>query len=194
MSRAGFVGRGLLAGGAVTASGALAIGAPRLAASVSAGGQDARILNAALAIERLQDAFYREALEAGGLTGEIRDFARITGQHEQEHVGFLEELLGARAEEMSPFDLGEAARDADRFASVALTLEESATALYIGQGANLSVPLVADFASIVSVEARQAAWIRDILERNPAPAAADPAKTGDEVRASLARVGIEFSG
>jgi hypothetical protein len=44
------------------------------------------------------------------------------------------------------------------------------------------------------VEARHAAWIRDLLGLNPAPEVADPARTVDEVRASLERAGLTFPG
>jgi hypothetical protein len=194
LARGAFLKRALVAGGAAVAAGGLATGAPRLAASApQTTSEDTQILNAALALERVQVAFYEEAMTAGSLSGEAAVFARVVGGHEQEHVAFLERLLGGDADDAPTFDLGDSVSDGERFLRAALVLEDTATGLYVGQGGNLSVPLVAQFASLVSVEARQAAWVRDIVGENPAPAAADPAKTGDDVRAELAQVGIQLS-
>jgi hypothetical protein len=51
--------------------------------------QDARVLNLVLALEYVEAAFYREALERAGLRGELKEYARIAGEHEQAHVDFL---------------------------------------------------------------------------------------------------------
>jgi hypothetical protein len=44
---------------------------------------------------------------------------------------------------------------------------------------------MARIAPLVSVEARQVAWIRDIAGENPAPRAADPPRTASDVLAQL---------
>jgi hypothetical protein len=45
-------------------------------------------------------------------------------------------------------------------------------------------------ATIVSVEARHAAWIRDLLGELPAPSASNPAQTAAQVRAAIRRTGF----
>jgi hypothetical protein len=43
---------------------------------------------------------------------------------------------------------------------------------------------------IVAVEARHAAWIRDLAGEDPAPRAADPGRTADDVLSELRRKGL----
>jgi hypothetical protein len=71
-----------------------------------------------------------------------------------------------------------------------MLLEETGSAAYIGQGANLSVNVVVTVGRIASVEARHTAWIRDIVGRHPAPHAADPSMTQEEVSAAIQRTGF----
>jgi hypothetical protein len=49
---------------------------------------------------------------------------------------------------------------------------------------------VVDAARIVAVEARHAAWIRDLAGTDPAPRAADPGRSADDVLADLRRKGF----
>ena len=60
---------------------------------------------------------------------------------------------------------------------------------YIGQGANLTKPNVLSAARIVSVDARHAAWARDIGDDLPAPAPADSALSEMQVKKRLKRNG-----
>jgi hypothetical protein len=48
---------------------------------------------------------------------------------------------------------------------------------------------MATVATLVSVEARQAAWLRDLAGVSPAPRAADPARPAQAVLADLRRRG-----
>ena len=50
--------------------------------------------------------------------------------------------------------------------------------------------VLAAAASVVSVEARHAAWIRDIAGKNPAPAAFDAAKTSAQVLSAVKATGF----
>ena len=136
--------------------------------------QDQKILNFALVLERLQAAFYGEALAQASLTGELREFAEIVGGHEREHVAFLEQALGDAARPAPRFDFRAATRDERAFGATARMLEDAGVAAYNGQAANLTKSTLGPAAEIVSVEARHAAWIRDILGFAPAPRAADP--------------------
>jgi hypothetical protein len=49
---------------------------------------------------------------------------------------------------------------------------------------------VAAISPLVSVEARQVAWVRDIAGVLPAPQAADPARKPDDVLADLRKRGL----
>jgi hypothetical protein len=72
----------------------------------------------------------------------------------------------------------------------AIELEEMAVAGYVGQGANLTADVVRPVATLVSVEARQAAWVRDLGRVSPAPRAADTARKADRVVADLRERGF----
>jgi len=69
-------------------------------------------------------------------------------------------------------------------------LEDTGVAAYNGQGPRVSKAVLSVAASIVSVEARHAAWVRDILFKRPAPVAFDVAKTKDEILAAVAATGF----
>jgi hypothetical protein len=73
----------------------------------------------------------------------------------------------------------------EKFRDAAIELEEAALATYVGQAANLSRRLLSPIATMTSVEARQAAWVRDIAGTSPAPRAADPARKAEDVLAEL---------
>ena len=62
---------------------------------------------------------------------------------------------------------------------------------YNGQATEVSKQAFVAAATIVSVEARHAAWIRSIVDRPPAPDATDSPLNADEVRAGLRDLGVE---
>jgi Ferritin-like domain len=183
-SRRDLLRKGTLAG-AVLAGGALAGGAAKLASAGPSLAQDNRILNYLLLLERLQVDFYERAAKTGWIKGELRQFARVVGAQEREHVRRLEKMLGSGTGARRKSQLGRATSSASRFVAGAVALEETVGAAYIGQGANLSTGLISPIASITAVEARQAAWIRDIAREVPAPRAADAAKSEQAVMAAL---------
>jgi rubrerythrin len=193
-SRSALLKRAVVVGGAAVATGGLVTALPKLASSAAArSSRDVRILNYVLRLEYLKAAFYEEA--AGGeLTGELLQFADVLARHERRHVTFLRKRLGDEARDEPRFDFGDATRDPDAFAATARTLEETAVAAYIGQGANLTRRHMVVFAQIASVEARHAAWIADVLGRDPAPLAADKAKTPAQVLAVIEQTGFEAPG
>jgi Ferritin-like domain len=193
-SRSDLLRRAAVAGSAAVAGGVLIGGLPKVAASASSRAQDVRILNYLLRLEYVMAAFYETAAAEGRLTGEIKRFVSVVGEHEREHVALLQRILGDDANAEPSVDFGAGTSDPDRVAATARMLEEAASAAYIGQGANLTKRAMIDAARITSVEARHAAWIADILQRNPAPAAADPAKSPSEVSAALRRAGVSISG
>jgi hypothetical protein len=192
-SRAELLKRSVLLGGVALTAGGLATGLAR-SGTGSLPARDERILNYVLRLERLKEAFYREAVEQGALVGELEQLAALLARHERRHVAFLSKHLGGRAEPAKTYGFGDATRDPDTFAATARKLEEAAVAAYIGQGANLSRALMVPFAQVTSVEARHAAWISDVLREDPAPRAADKAKTPEEVLKMIDSLGFETDG
>jgi hypothetical protein len=181
-----------LAGGALVGAGALAGGwaGPEATAGRPSRTQDVRILNFLLVLEELQAAFYAAALRRADLSDELLRFARTVGPQEREHVGLLRKLLGHDARPAPTFGVEGATSGAAQFQAAAIQLEETTAAAYIGQGASLTRDAVRDAARIVAVEARHAAWIRDIAGALPAPRAADPARSAADVLADLRHKGF----
>lgn len=180
------------AAGAAIAGGGAAIGSRGGADSQAApsANTDVEILNFFLLLEYLQEALYRDGLRRAGLTGELADYARAVGAQETEHAAFLAKRLGDRARSRPRPDFGAALSTPERFRAAAIDLEETAIAAYIGQGANLTRQTVGTVATLLSVEARQAAWLRNLAGTAPAPRAADPARKPAEVIAHLHSEGI----
>jgi hypothetical protein len=181
---------GLAAAGGAMAGGA-AIGARGggVLAAPSAD-EDARILNFFLLLEYLQEALYRDGLRQAGLTGELAEYARTVGAQEREHAALLAQRLGAGARPRPRPEFGAALSSSERFRTAAIDLKETALAAYIGQVANLTRGTVGVVGTLLSVEARQAAWLRAIAGEHPAPNAADPARKPADVMAHLRSQGL----
>lgn len=128
---------------------------------------DIGVLNYAYALEQLEAAFYEEALKhiiTGCTTTELNALLQI-GQHEIVHREFLKAALGSNAipalqVDFSSIDL----TNRDSVFQAAKTFEDTGVAAYNGAGKLLKTPAYLVLAGkIVSVEARHAATIRDIL-------------------------------
>jgi hypothetical protein len=182
--------RAALGGGAVLGGGLMVVELPASGRSAPSEAQDVKILNFALLVEDLQAAFYREALDRGALRGELRKFAKVVGGHERAHAAFIRKALGPKAKQTRTFDFGNATRDERAFGRAAVQLEDLGLAAYNGQAPNLTKGTLAAAAKIVSVEARHASWIRDIVGLNPAPRAADAPATAAQVTDALNRTGF----
>jgi hypothetical protein len=185
----------LVAGGAgatAAALGGLVAAGSQTARSAPSASQDAEVLEFILGVERIEAGFSAAVARTGALTGELAEFVTIVGGHEREHVTFLEQALGNAAPNAPPFtaDVGALAGDPQRFVRTAAALEDAVVAAYNGQAANLRPETLAKAATIVSVEARHAAWIRDIGGLPPAEDTTDEPLTSDGVRAELRRVGL----
>lgn len=189
-SRLGFLKTAVVAGGTIAAGGVLLGGLPKLAAGAPGPAQDVEILKFALTLEYLEAAFYTEAVSKGALKGETLQFARVVGAHERAHVAFLKKALGSKAQKSPTFDFKGTTEDQGKFQATAVLLEDTGVAAYNGQGPNLTKKTLAAAGSIVSVEARHAAWIRDIVGQNPAPKAFDPAKTKKQILAAVNSTGF----
>jgi hypothetical protein len=183
--------RTLIGGGAIIAGTAAVSARSHSGTSLAAQSKDAdaKILNFFLLLEYVQEGFYREAVETGRLTGELLEYATTVGEQESEHVAFLAEWLGSRARPRPKLSFQDSLATSERFRDTAIDLEEAALAGYIGQGANLTRDTITPVATLVSVEARQAAWVRDLAGVSPAPRAADPARDADRVVEDLRKRG-----
>ena len=189
-SRLGFLKHAVAAGGTIAAGGVLLGGLPKLAIGAPGPAQDAEILKFALTLEYLEAAFYTEAVKMGALNGETLQFARVVGAHERAHVAYLKKALGAKAQASPTFDFKGTTEDQGKFQATAVLLEDTGVAAYNGQGPNLTKKTLAAAGSIVSVEARHAAWIRDIVGKNPAPVAFDKPKTKAQILAAVKSTGF----
>lgn len=131
--------------------------------------RDVDIINYALALEYIQDAFYSEVERLGSLRGGLAEQARTVGAHERAHVRALRDALGSRAIKRPRFDFRGATESPSRFRQTAVAFEDLAVAAYKGQAGLVDKRgyLVA-LLGIHSVEARHAAWIRRLAGIQPA--------------------------
>ncbi len=160
---------------------------------------DVEILNFLLLNESLEVAFYSEALERANLRGRARAFARQVRDNEVVHRDTIAAALGTNARPLPPFEFGETTANQRAFLTTALALENNDVAANNGAGPLLdSKQLLAVAGQIVSVEARQAAWIRRIVYgpdydgrgQRPAPVAFDVAITPAQAIAALRATGF----
>jgi Ferritin-like domain len=166
-------------------SAALLGGLSETAEAVRGPKQDTAILNYALAFEYLQAGFYTEAESLGtirAMDAERERWARTLGAHERAHVRILKGVLGRRAAAKPFFDYRGVTEDPQGFTRTAVAMEDLTVALLGGQ-----TPRVGDrglrsaFFSLLTVEARHAAWARRIVGVEPVASAFDLPKTLPEV-------------
>ena len=189
-SRSDFLKKALGAGGTIALGGVLIGGLPGIVTAAPSAGQDVKILNFALTLEYLEAAFYTQASASGALKGEAARFSQVVGAHERAHVAYLQKALGSKAVKKPTFDFKGTTEDQAMFLKTAVVLEDTGVAAYNGQGRNLTKPTLAAAATIVSVEARHAAWVRDILNQNPAPKAVDDLKSKAQIEAAVGKTGF----
>jgi len=152
--------------------------------------QDVKILQLVLQVEYTQVAFYEQALDHAGLDGELRSFAEAALAHEREHLAAIRNALGTNAGPKPTFDFGSSIESAEAFRQAAIDLEDTAVAGYNGQATNLTKATLAAAATIVSVEARHAAWVRAIAGEVAAPDPVDTPMTAQQVAQSLREIGL----
>lgn len=189
--------RAAAGGGAVIGGGLLLSGVPAAHAQAV---RDVDILNFLLLNESLEVAFYTEALQRAGLTGRARAFAQQLQANEIVHRDTVRAALGPNARPLPPFAFGDATANEANFLVTSLALENNDVAANNGAGPLLqSKQLLAVAGQIVSVEARQAAWIRRIVygpggyesrAQYPAPVAFDRPETLAQALAVLRATGF----
>ena len=190
MQRAGFLRRAALVAG--SAAGASLLLGPRRAEDATAQtAADKRALSLALIVEYAEADFYAEAVRRGKLEGELRAFAEQVSGQEDDHVAFVKSALGSGAKGKPKFDFGDSTGDSEAFAERAAELEDLAVAAYAGQAGNISKPILRAAATLISVEARHAAWVRSIVGRPPANEPTDKPRSADQVMTDLKRLGLK---
>jgi rubrerythrin len=190
--------RGVLRGAAALGGSALAAswaGANRALAH-DAGDDDRSdvdVLNFALTLEHLENAFYRDGLERFDAEAfaesetlsrfgpEVRSNVRANvvdvGDHEATHVetltGIVEDLGGTPVEE-DEYQFG--VSDVDEFLATAALLENTGVSAYDGAIADVErASLLTAGATIATVEARHASYLNLLVGDDPFPAAFDEA-------------------
>jgi rubrerythrin len=152
---------------------------------------DVPILNYALTLEHLENAFYREGLETFTETElmeseslsafgervrmEVPEYLRTVGAHEAAHVSAIADTV-----EEAEYDFGY--ETPSEFLGVAKALENTGVAAYKGAAPSVSNDAVfAAALGIHSVEARHAALLNELNTDSPFPSAVDEPMSMDEV-------------
>jgi len=168
--------------------------------SADDGVSDVDVLNYALTLEHLENAFYREGLaefadeelmDADALSSfdesvrmMVPDHLATAGAHEAAHVDALSatvEQLGGTPVEEAEYDFGYGTPS--EFLGVAKALENTGVAAYKGAAPSVSNDDVFSAAlGIHSVEARHAALLNELNLETPFPAGVDEPKSMADVR------------
>lgn len=189
-SRADFLKKAVIGGGTLIGGAAFLGGLPEIAGAAPPK-SDVAILNFALTLEFLEAEFYTQATNGRALRGEAAQFSRVVGRHERAHVAFLRKALGRAAVRKPRFDFKGTTENQRRFLQTARVLEDTGVMAYAGQGPAIKTKgIVAAALSIHSVEARHAAWVRNILGIPPAPAAFDTPKSRAQILAAVRGTGF----
>ena len=197
-TRAAFLKKAGLGGAAVLGSGAI-LGALPSIASAAVPASDVAILNFALTLEYLEAEFYAQAKSNNVANGnaDLMVFVNTVAAHEAAHVAFLRKALGRKAVAKPSFDFKNTVTDMAKFQATAQVLEDTGVAAYLGQAGNIKAkPILAAAGSVLAVEARHAAWIRDInsgfkgSNPLPAPAAFQGGKTKAQILAAVKGTGF----
>ncbi|WP_277552556.1 ferritin-like domain-containing protein [Halobaculum limi] len=212
-SRRRFLSHSAIAGGALLTLGSgVGLSMAQEDGEDSEEGTDVDVLNYALTLEHLENAFYREALD----TFDASDFAesdatpvsdeeeadalyanlQTIGDHEAAHVDVLtqtvEELGGTPVEE-AEYDFG--LDDVSAFLSLASTLENTGVAAYAGAAPAIESPeLLQTALGVHSVEARHAAVVAAAGGSDPYPNVVDEPASQSEVLEAVGPLIVTDSG
>jgi hypothetical protein len=166
LTRRAFV--GALGAGAA----ALAVAPPSRAAADPDG--DAAILNHALALEHLQAALYTRAARVPSLGPTVARMTEAMGGVERAHVAALTEALGSAALAPPLFDVTAATAGEADFIRHAVAVEDLVAATHLHHLPRLADPALRSLlASIHTVDAGHAAWIRLLAGVTPVTEAID---------------------
>jgi hypothetical protein len=168
-TRADFFRKALVGGGGLAAAlETSAVAQPRNTA------KDVAILRFDLGLEYLQAAMYSEAERLGEVSPRTLEWSRVVGANERGHVQAIRGLLGRDAVKSPSFNFRGVTEDDRLFTETAVAFEDLTAALLKTQAVQVdSRQILAALASLHSVEARHAAWIRHIAGIVPAADAFD---------------------
>ncbi|MCC3159247.1 ferritin-like domain-containing protein [Hymenobacter sp. 15J16-1T3B] len=155
---------------------------PNASGAVNFGTGDFRVLNYAYALEQLEAAFYERVVSNfySGISSEERDILTDIRDHEVAHRDFFKKALGTNAiGALEPNFTSINFSSRDSVLTTARTFEDLGVSAYNGAGKYLTDPnFLLAAGKIVSVEARHAAIIRDLLKPK---AKGEGAFAGDDV-------------
>lgn len=156
--------------------------------AVDLGAGDVGIMNYAYALEQGELAFLKQVLanQFGGITADERRIFQELHDQEVVHNEFFKAMLGSRAIPPLQTDFSRVNfQKRDSVLETAMTFADLATSAYNGAGKLLVDPVnLAISGKIVSIEARHASVIRDLIKPRSgffAPDALDPAREPAEV-------------
>jgi hypothetical protein len=145
---------------------------PAPSINVSVGTGDASVLNYAYALEQLEAAFYAKVVTTGAATGlstdELAVFTSVA-KHEAIHRDFLQAAINrdftGKLLQTLAFNLDSITfTNRTQVLTAAKAFEDLGVAAYNGAGKLFKTPVYVGIAGqIVSVEARHAAYVRDLL-------------------------------
>jgi len=160
---------------------------------------DVPLLNYALTLEHLERAFYEKGLSefsddelvhADALSDfgetfrmQVPDYLRTIGQHETAHVAALSEAIEALGgDPVGPAEYDFGVETPSQFLATARALEDTGVAAYTGAAPRLTDnDLLSAAASIQSVEARHASFLRLVNGEIPFPDVVDEGQSIEEV-------------
>lgn len=134
---------------------------------------DVTILNYALTLEHLENAFYRDALaqfdaaafEAAGYPAWVRGRFSQIAEHEASHVELLSGALGEAAVQACEYTFPYT--DPKSFAALAAVIENVGVSAYLGAAASIVDKTYLTVAgSILTTEARHQGWISSEVNKN----------------------------
>ena len=136
--------------------------------TVDLGSGDIGVLNYAYALEQLEAAFYAQivATPYSGITADEKTAFTAIGQHEAIHRDFFKAALSTNAiQPLTPIFTAINFADRTSVLTYAKTFEDLGVGAYNGAGVLIKdVKYLALAGKIVSVEARHAAYVRDLLQ------------------------------
>jgi hypothetical protein len=170
---------------------AFASAAPTKRMEAAKGPTDAEILNYALTLEHLEDTFYRQGLanftmqhfNEAGFDNETYMRIQNVSMDEQTHVKFLTGALkAANATPVAECTYTFGVTDVKSFLATASILEGVGVSAYLGAAASIMEKTYLTAAgSILTVEARHSAYIRNTNKQAPFPSPFDNPLSFNEV-------------
>ena len=144
-----------------------------LAFAVNAQDMDLGVLNYALTLEHLENAFYKQGMsnftldhfDKGGYSKEVRGVFERISSHEEIHVSTLISVINATYPGMAvpPCEYAFGVTSVKEFVATARALERTGVSAYLGRVADITAkPYLTAAGTIVTIEARHASFLNVI--------------------------------